>query len=288
MFPMQSLPSITKFWFHAIPLAVWLIFGSIGLLLKVFGPIGFPEMGCWVGDYPYGCAFTDTCTRGYKFYDYVNWYGWMFCIIWLFLSFIVILVNSILIYTAIRTQEQRNAKYLSELLRGSCNATSVIDHMMNNNRELERPESAPPVNIEVVVADTESSDHHNHIQITPEDYLFQGRSNDHTTGSPSHHSNVVVARRKMKQSRTAAVQSSLYCGSALFTAVWIFLIWLSGYLVVPARVYFFLAWMVNIVLPSQGIFNLFIFVRLQYLQLRSNHQDWNRWRCMKQCMFSAA
>jgi hypothetical protein len=137
----------------------------------IFDPLGFPEMGCWIGDYPFGCAFNNTCTRGYKSYQNVNWYGWSFCFICLFLSFIVILVNSILIYTTIRHQVTRNAKYLGDLLQGTGTTTSMNNTMClqassvafklydslkssenaidvnttlpMNNRE--RPESAAPV-----------------------------------------------------------------------------------------------------------------------------------------------
>jgi hypothetical protein len=116
-------------WFRTIPIAVWLIFGTIGLSLKIFRPLGLTEMGCWIGDYPFGCAFNNTCTRGYKSYQNVNWYGWSFCFICLFLSFIVILVNSILIYTTIRNQETRNAKYLGDLLQGTGTTTSMNNTM---------------------------------------------------------------------------------------------------------------------------------------------------------------
>jgi hypothetical protein len=246
-----------------------------------------------------------------RFYRYLNWYAWATCFIWLFFSVVVVVVNSILIYTAIRKQEQRNAKYLGALLQGTGAAPSTsnltlpsLSNMFHSQGSLKineneiiintscptrndvRPESTAPVN--TIVADAESG---NSTPIATEDALF--RNPHHHGGGPSLNQDVVVAR-KMKQSRTAAVQSSLYCGSAFFTTFWWFLIWLIGNFwvlgisSVTTRTFVFLAMMVTIVLPSQGIFNLFIFVRLQYLQPRSNHQDWSRWRCMKQCMFSAA
>jgi hypothetical protein len=71
----------------------------------------------------------------------------------------------------------------------------------------ERPNSTAPVN--TIVADAESG---NSTPIATEDALFRNPSHHHG-GGPSPNQDV-VARRKMKQSRTAAVQSSLYCGSA--------------------------------------------------------------------------
>jgi hypothetical protein len=291
-----------EIWFHVIPIAIWLIFGTLGLSLKIFGPIGLPEIGCWLGSYPYGCVFTDTCTRGYKLHQYLDWYAWTFCFIWLFLSFNVILVNSILIYTAIRKQEQRNSKYLGDLLKGQGTTTFTKNmilqpssNVLKSQGFLESKENdiaiaIVPINDQeqhhsAAPLDTVAPDGENfeHTPIATEGALFQDRNND---GCPS--AKHVVVAQKIKQSRTAAVQSSLYCGSALFTAVWLFLLWLSGKLLVRARVYFFFGVMASIVVPSQGIFNLFIFVRLQYLQLRATNQDWNRWRCVKQCLFSAA
>jgi hypothetical protein len=296
-----------EFWFHVIPIAGWLLFGTLGFLLKIFGPIGLPELGCWIGSHSYGCVNTDTCTRGYKLNQRLDWYAWTFFFIWLFLSFIVILVNSILIFTAIRKQEQRNAKYLGDLLQGPgtttiTNKTIVqpssfvlksqgsLKNRENNDIAISvlplddhaRPNAAAPV--DTVVPDAERCDHMvTHTPIMSEDALFQGRNN---VGCPS--ANHIMVAEKRKQSRTAAVQSSLYCGSALFTAVWLFLIWLWAKFMLQVRVYFFLALMGSIVGPSQGMFNLFIFVRLHYLQLRATNQDWNRRRCIKQCLFSVA
>ena len=97
---------------------------------------------------------------------------------------------------------------------------------------------------------------------------------------------VTKTTNTIKHSRIAAVQSTLYVSSALFTAIWIFMPWVGTKLQVNARTRFFFAFMVNIVSPSQGLFNLFIFVRLHYLRLRETKKDWGRWKCVKECLFS--
>jgi hypothetical protein len=99
---------------------------------------------------------------------------------------------------------------------------------------------------------------------------------------------VTTAAQAMKQSRTAAVQSTLYLSFALFSAVWGFLPWVGHELLVDAPVRFFFAFMLNIVTPSQGVFNLFIFVRLQYLHMRERNKDWSRLNCVKHCLQSSA
>jgi hypothetical protein len=104
-------------WFHLIPIGVWLTAGIVGLSLKVFGPILLPELGCWIGSYPYGCYKDNSCTRGFRVYQNNDWYAWTFAYMWLFICVIVVFVNSILIYTAIRKQERRNEQYLAAKLQ---------------------------------------------------------------------------------------------------------------------------------------------------------------------------
>jgi hypothetical protein len=72
------------------------------------------------------------------------------------------------------------------------------------------------------------------------------------------------------------------------TAVWTFIPWVGYKLQVEAPVRFFFAYMANTVAPAQGILNLLIFVRWQYLHLRETKKDWGRFRCFKHCLFSPA
>jgi hypothetical protein len=106
-----------EIWFHAIPIVFWFVTGFTGLALKIFNSIGLPELGCWIAPYPRGCTITNTCTRGFKIAEYLDWYAWSFAFIWLFLCVIVVLVNSVLIYSTIRSQERRNAGYLAAKLQ---------------------------------------------------------------------------------------------------------------------------------------------------------------------------
>jgi hypothetical protein len=305
-------------WFHAIPIGIWLVTGIAGLSLKIFNTIALPELGCWISPYPRGCTFTNTCTRGFKIAEYLDWYVWSFSYLWLFVGVIVVLVNALLIYSAIRRQEQRNAKYLaSKLQSAEVSIKKIEEHsaVSATSPEGSLPEfdfiddttsEIPKSDVEVVKDSIEKPDDISGFLVLP-------ISDEKSSATPINHSgpkpeicvddsnNNVTARtatlsprhtakenaRKIKNSRKAAVQSSLYLLSALFTAVWIFLPWLGNKLLVEARVRFFFAFMVNIVSPSQGLFNLFIFVRLQYLRLRETNQDWSRWRCVKQCLVSA-
>ena len=98
------------------------------------------------------------------------------------------------------------------------------------------------------------------------------------------------ARAKSKNitnSRIAAVQGCLYSFSALFTAVWVFLPWVGFKLQVEAPTRFFFAFMLCLLAGSQGTFNLFIFVRVQYLRLREQNGEWTRLMCIRQCLLSS-
>jgi hypothetical protein len=93
-------------------------------------------------------------------------------------------------------------------------------------------------------------------------------------------------RRTVKTSRIAAVQCLLYVSTALLTTVWTVMPWIGKKMGVATRVRFFFAFMVNIFNPAQGMFNLIIFMRLQYLRLRATEPEWSRFRCIKFCLFS--
>jgi hypothetical protein len=162
-----------EFWFHAIPIVFWLVTGFTGLSLKIFNAIALPmagcwaalpELGCWIAPYPGGCISTNTCTRGYKIAEYINWYAWSFSYIWLFLCVIVVLVNSILIYSTIRSQERRNASYFAAKLQSgtvshAINTTAASSLSSNVGENVSSSQSAiPSVSNEVAMIVPHSSD----------------------------------------------------------------------------------------------------------------------------------
>jgi hypothetical protein len=311
-------------WLHGIPIAFWLVTGCTGLALKVFGPLTLPELGCWIGSYPNTCVYTDTCTRGFKVDEYHDWYVWSFGYFWLFVCVLVVVVNSILIYTAIRKQEQRNDRYFAAKLQherssvcltnkarfGSVPELSLPDfefvyaesHLLEADAMSEtEDEGALALPVLSETGESPCNEEHqdslefgekpNSQQIfaldCTQNVSFSDKLGRSDRGPNRKHQTQINARR-VKQSRTAAIQSSCYIVSALFTAVWTFLPWVGLKLMVKAPTRLFLATMVNTVTPSQGLFNLFIFVRLQYVHLRETKKDWSRFRCCKHCLSSPA
>lgn len=287
-----------EMFFHAVPIGFFLITGITGLSLKVFNAIILPELGCWLGSYPRGCIFTNTCTRGYKIAEYIDWYAWGFGYFWLFLCVAVVLVNSVLIYSTIRNQERRNANYFAARLQSEATSGNVVAVSSNVSISLDEfdlgEEQAPSEDGEGCQKEDDAGE-------KPEaapSFTDTTKPSEDTTSvvnssiknsltSSTATQRQVRASRNVKKSRIAAVQSGLYVASAFFTAIWIFMPWLGSKLGVQTQWRFFFAFMVNIVSPSQGLFSLFVFVRLQYLRLRESNKDWSRLRCVKHCLFSS-
>lgn len=335
-------------WFHAIPFLHFSVTAIIGLSLRMFGPISLTELGCWIDSY---CIATNTCTRsGPIFYNHLDWWLWSFAYIWLFVCVLIVSVNAVLIYTAIRTQERRNEKYFAAKLlhHSEANFTRSVSHPSHSSmldksgsnflsetmvtRIKEEIESGngndvnmhigismhtKPLNEEAkvelaqideteetscsgeqmvtiqVIGDNNHTDTFHHRNWDDDDtHTLSTRipSGSVNRTHPSH-DRVLLQQQKqnhIKNSRIAAIQSTLYITSALFTAFWIFMPWVSYKLKIRASWRFFFALMVNIASPSQGIFNLFLYVRIHYSRLRETNPEWNRWKCIKTCLFSSS
>ena len=305
-----------EIWLHAIPIAHFLSTAIIGLSMGIYGPIILAELGCWIDSY---CVYRNSCTRsGPIFYEHLDWFAWSFAYIWLFICVIIVSVNAVLIYTAIRGQEKRNANYLgARLQNGSTPSGSGFPSNVSNSLQefdiggIDNDDSEPDASAVVHMEDHESGKDilmKNEVETKPATVETSAESgkiesseqastqlsegiNGSTpiVGSPatSRKSSGIRQTQKVKQSRIAAVQSLLYVGSAFFTAVWVFMPWVGNKLEVTAQWRFFFAFMVNIVSPSQGFFSLFVFIRLQYLRLRETNKEWSRLRCVKECLFSS-
>lgn len=274
-----------EFWFHLVPWMFALGTGSAGVALKIFNPMSIPEMGCWLGSYPIDCLWTGApCTRGYRFADLVDFYAIFFAHAWIFGSFLVVLVANILIYSAIRAQEQRNERYSASWLQRSVfhrdngSSGTQVTHPHDNaekqcpsaQAELEETtgtfiDENPQLSLPAVA---------NPLSPTV-DHVLESVS---ATSEPSR-------RTHEKTSRTVFVQSTLYVSTTFFTAMWIILPFLGlkmGLVNIHWR--YFFAFMVNGLVPLQGLFNLIIYVRLPYLRRRIAEKDWNRWQCIRACL----
>ena len=165
------------------------------------------------------------------------------------------------------------------------------DHESGNDLLMKNEvESKPIINKSTEDEEIEPCEHAHEIKSEELKDSGNGADSNTLTVSSSITSRKSIGARstqKVKQSRIAAVQSLLYVCSALFTAVWVFMPWVGTKLQVGAQWRFFFAFMVNIVSPSQGIFSLFVFVRLQYLRLRETNKEWSRLRCVKECLCSS-
>ena len=245
-----------EIWLHAIPVGIWLISGVAGFSLKIFGPLPLPEMGCWIGPFPQGCLRTNSCILGSQLHDHRDLIVWTFSYMWLFLCFFIVLVNSILVYSTIHNQERRNEQYLATriLKQGASSAMMKSSTIQPSVRHLSLPDFDFLHSDESFV---KSHSKRNHVSPTlpivdekqesprcdeaertaadslvacehpgapsPPLHLDGTKTTEVSQASFQRHMNA----RRIKQSRTAAVQSTCYTLSALFAAVWTFLPWVG-------------------------------------------------------------
>lgn len=264
-----------EFWFHAIPVTVAVGGGSIGAALKIFNPIALPELGCWVAPFPRGCHITGGCTRGYKIGQFSDYYAWALAFSWFFLSFLVVLVTNVIIYSFIRRQERRRVVYLASRVQTAteiAESVAATDPISSKDLSSEAVDSSASQVIPLPVDEYDDDD---------DDSQNLDSMNNAELSNASNGS-----QRSIKTSRIAAVQCLLYVSTALFTAIWSVMPWIGKKLGVATEWRFFFAFMFNIFNPLQGFCNLIIFIRLQYLRLRVTEPDWTRFQCIKFCLFS--
>ena len=278
-------------WFHLVPVVQALTSGFLGIALKLYNPIVIPEMGCWIALYPAFCDLLGNCTRGYNLDKRLDLYVWIFAYGWLFASFLVVLINSVLIYTAIRNLEVRNERYLFPTSQPDSKLADSNNSSLRLSSRLER--SSLPSRI--LLVGSFNSQLPSEIQIENKDSTEKNNcvSNDTTTqenrengeSSNLQFETSQARTRKEKISRIAAFQSFLFCSSTFFVAFWVFMPWVAIKINATKNAIFFFAFMINIVNPSQGLFNLFIIVRIQYKRLRAK-EKWSRLKCIRNCLFS--
>jgi hypothetical protein len=95
-----------------------------------------------------------------------------------------------------------------------------------------------------------------------------------------------VVQRKAKTSRLAAQQSTLYCCATLVPALVICLPWFGAEMGLSQRAQLVLAFLLQYLLATQGIFNLLIYIRPSYKRLRESQPDWRPVHCLRVCLFS--
>jgi hypothetical protein len=278
-------------WLHGIPVALALSTASIGAALKLFNPINIPEMGCWIAPYPRGCSFKGNCTRGFKIAERLDLYVWVLAYGWYFASFLVVVCTSVLIYTAIRGLERRNSLYMGARIQNGSHIQSSTSSIPKDGTNSSK--DVDGISREDVTASAASS--HlaewtggqpetsvNISEFSEENLPIQQSSATQSKKTSS------FARKRIQASRIAAVQSGLYCFSTLFTAIWIFMPWLGWKIGSPTKVRVWYTFMACVVPNLQGLFNLFIFVRLQYNHLRETEKEWSRLKCVIHCLTSPA
>jgi hypothetical protein len=276
-------------WLHGIPIVLALSTASIGAALKLFNPINIPEMGCWIAPYPRGCSFKGNCTRGFKIAERLDLYVWVLAYGWYFASFLAIVCTSVLIYTAIRGLERRNALYMGARIQNGSHVHPHSSLCSQNGTS----KDVDGIMVEDVTASAASSQlaeftgERTETSVNMSEASLEGMPIRQSPASQKKHTSS-FARKRIQASRIAAVQSGLYCFSSLFTAIWIFMPWLGWKIGSATKVRVSYTFMACVVPNLQGLFNLFIFVRLQYNHLRETEKEWSRLKCVIHCLTSPA
>jgi hypothetical protein len=286
-----------EMWFHVIPWTVAIGTGAMGVALQIFNPMTIPELGCWIGPFPADCFNPEgpPCTRGYRLETLAGLYAFVMAYLWLFVSFVIVLVSNILIYRSVRGQERRNEQYLGSKLQNqwSLSAVAISEPATVAQQKLE--DTPPPVvtderpvedsNDKCAELDTSERESGT---ATDKGLVVESPRGSSEIGhsATGHLRRQSATQRSTKASRTACTQSILYVSAAGFTIVWTFLSVLSYHLRLSTAMRFFAVLMVSLFYPMQGVFNLMIYVRLEYLRLRASRRDLSRIKCIRSCLFS--
>jgi hypothetical protein len=293
-----------EIWFHFIPWVVAIGTGSIGVTLQVYNPMTLPELGCWVAPFPMDCLDPGgpPCTRGYKTEAQGSLYEFSLAYCWLFACFVVVLVSNIMIYRTVRCQERRNEQYLGSKLQLQSQWSSSAAPISRPTTVVQKkPEEglSPGASDELPIAgcnerhtavcefestERESGTTTNQSLTESSTTLESPCSSTMDLTATRNSRRQSATKQSAKPSRTASTQSILYVSSAGFTVVWIFPPFICYKLGLSNDWLFASLLMITAVAPLQGVFNLMIFVRLEYLRLR--REGLSRLKCIRSCLFS--
>jgi hypothetical protein len=264
-------------------------------------------------------------------------YAWSLSYLWVFVALGVVVVNSILIYTAIRRQERRNKRYSffaatatpqnssafnlpqkksrdNRPVATTLEAQNEVGAMAHEspddtcNNSIERTESNPTEEFvdgngntttdlkgtqPIVVCQYDAAratSTHIH-QTNPDSARAPSlyNSNNRTSYSTRRRSSIVSTTSKAKKaSQVAAWQSTLYCAAVLVPTIVISLPWFAPIMGASDGGQMVCNVLVQYLLATQGIFNLFIYIRPAYKRLReSADNSWSRLQCLSISLFSS-
>lgn len=241
---------------HAVPIFVSVGLTIAGLVLDVFNPVGFPELGCWMGDYPIGCTLSgSTPCRGHAMVNHFASMRWTFSLGPLFASFVVIVVANVWINKVIRHQDKQNKTY-------SVTSNAVSTHFLRDT-------------------DTTMQPHGDDSVTEPQSFR------ERFAATRSNSSSVRHREETSKVAKAAAFQSFLYVSAAFTPMFWQVVSWLCFQLQVDERVRYPINLTGNIIFPLQGVFNLLVYNRPRYLRYRKEQPEVSRCKVLLKSLCEA-
>lgn len=98
---------------------------------------------------------------------------------------------------------------------------------------------------------------------------------------------VANVQRVAKQNKAVAMQNLLYCFIMINTVLWVSLVDIAMFFPgsISENVIYFLLVMFSLTYPTQGVGNLFIYLKPRYMNIRHDQPDLTWWRAMYRALF---
>lgn len=279
---------------HAIPIFVLVATSIAGLVMEVFNPIGLPEFGCWLGEYPAGCTINgSTPCRGELMAKHNAAVAWSFGSGPLFTSFLVILVANFWINKLIRDQEKRNKSYTVTA------AAAASTHFLREDGDsaLEQLQGGYNSAASQSVRGRLAMAHQNaeNTDSSQQQTKLEQQQQNSTSALQSIRNMLTSARQNSTIQRVetseiakaAAFQSLLYVSSAFMTVIWQFLPWFLYEIQVDHNKRYYVNVMSAFIFPLQGLFTLLIYIRPRYIRHRNDEPDVSRFRLFVRSLHEA-
>ena len=260
-----------EYTFHLFPLLSGWGTAIVAVSLPgMFGPIGWT---CWLGTYPPGCGTRFPCIRGDP--DRLFMYRVVLFYLFLWISFLICLISMIVIFRVVRKQERRMTERYSFRPTTTLNQTAhdfggpdpSPETVAGGGNGAESPLSSS-VALDPIPPGSPSAGS----SIDRPESITPRMNRSITSAVSTTNSNPPPHRpQHTPLSTRVAAQASLYV--LFFFVTWIFPASQFIAAAVTGYLYFPLLCLTVLLLPLQGFFDAFIYLRPRYLQYRRIKQQ---------------
>ena len=250
---------------HAVPLSFGLATAVAGLFLRAYN---YGLWDCWIAPYPPGCkeswrnGGTTDCVRG----DNASLYQWLFDLIPKWTSILIVTVNMVLVYLHVRRQE-----VISERWSSRTRNPSSVGGLLGSARGSTTSASASASHQRASVSSSVAADASIRSTPRPRPSTASSVPSQESGDGPSQRAQRTArSRSSLSASRQIAHQSYLYVGALWIT--WLPVIVLRGTQLASGVTYYWMLIWVSLSIPTQGMWNVLVYLRPRWLQKRKEQQ----------------